>query len=288
MKALLIGWFSSDLGTATTGDLLAMENVADRLSQSGVDTYALGTSVPGFRVRWVTISDAMQFDIAIWICGPLAGTFPLDLRTKVSCNRWIAVNVSDVGQDHVTRAFDAVWWRDSASQHSADLALRQVRTHDLDSVGLLFVGPQKEYAIDHSLLVSRVIDEWKRLTRRVWINLDTRFPANSVGQDHPLAIASQIGSVSALITTRLHGAVIASALGVPVLPIDQIPGGGKLSVQLDLLGIRPLMVEGLNAHTLENEVTAIIGTAPPSHSPVPYGDVFGEWLALQLELLRSG
>lgn len=282
MKAAVAGWFSTELGTATTGDLLAMRHVVRILESAGVEATVLGNPVTGFPVKWTLQPGPV--DLLVWVCGPLSGTFPQQLRERVQARRWLAVDVSNVGKAEVNGIFDAILWRDSGHETTLDLAFHELLSLR-PTVGILLAGPQHEYGGDDAEQVLATIKEWKNFTQFTWVNLDTRFPGNALGQDHPFAVVSQIQSVGALVTTRLHGLVLAAALGVPTVVIDQIPGGAKVTAQAQLLGRPVFKTPDITAETLERELQAIAPGSAGADLSKPNEHEVVQWLHAQLRLV---
>jgi hypothetical protein len=85
------------------------------------------------------------------------------------------------------------------------------------------------------------------------IQIDTRLDAygnNPLGS--PEEIESLISRVDVLLTTRLHGLVLALKNGVPPVAIDTVPRGGKVSRQAEVLGWpASFLVESLDDRTLQ-------------------------------------
>lgn len=283
MKVLIAGWFSAPLKTATTGDYLALHYVISVARSLGADVRVLGEEPHPKMIdaHWATPSDSHECDVLIWVCGPLFGTFPSELSERVTCRRAIAVNVSDVGHREANRAFDAIWWRDSVGTSNLDLAMFSTLATPTRTVGLLFAGPQHEYAEDHSGVVDEAVSAWKQMTNSTWVNLDTKYPWNEVGQDHELAIVGLIQSVDCLVTSRLHGLILGTALGTPVLPIEQVDGGAKVTAQATRLGVQAIRAGEVTAESIEQWVTSTIEPAPPRIAP-QRDAAFERWLAVNI------
>lgn len=63
------------------------------------------------------------------------------------------------------------------------------------------------------------------------IPIDTRLDVNQTGLRTSAEVEALIGKMDALVTTRLHGLVLAIKRGVPPLVIDPIAGGAKVTRQ---------------------------------------------------------
>jgi polysaccharide pyruvyl transferase WcaK-like protein len=68
------------------------------------------------------------------------------------------------------------------------------------------------------------------------VPVDTRLDENRTGLRTPEEVVSLIGRMDAVITTRLHGMVLALKQGVPALALDPIEGGAKISRQAESIG----------------------------------------------------
>ena len=68
------------------------------------------------------------------------------------------------------------------------------------------------------------------------LNIDTRLDINETGLHSEGEVEAVIARMDALVTTRLHGLVLALKNGVPVLVIDAVPGGGKITRQCARIG----------------------------------------------------
>jgi polysaccharide pyruvyl transferase WcaK-like protein len=74
------------------------------------------------------------------------------------------------------------------------------------------------------------------------VPIDTRLDVNQTGLRTPAEVESLIATVDAVVTTRLHGLVLAIKNGVPALAIDPVSGGSKIKRQAEVLGwpaVRP-------------------------------------------------
>ena len=81
------------------------------------------------------------------------------------------------------------------------------------------------------------------------VPIDTALEKNAGGLRTPGEVESLISRMDVVITTRLHGTVLSLKNGVPVIPIDPIAGGAKISAQVRTLEW-PLL---FNAESLNDE-----------------------------------
>src|SRR4030095_1797218 len=68
------------------------------------------------------------------------------------------------------------------------------------------------------------------------VNIDTRLDLNSTGLRNAAEVESQLARMDVVITTRLHGMVLALKNGVPVVAIDPQTSGGKILRQAETIG----------------------------------------------------
>ena len=70
------------------------------------------------------------------------------------------------------------------------------------------------------------------------VPIDTRLDINSTGLRTPAEVESLIARMDVVLTTRLHGMVLALKNGVPAIAIDPIAGGAKICRQAETIGWR--------------------------------------------------
>jgi hypothetical protein len=68
------------------------------------------------------------------------------------------------------------------------------------------------------------------------VKIDTRLDANETGLRSPAEIESLIARMDAVVTTRLHGMVLALKNSIPVVAIDPMSGGAKIRRQAEIIG----------------------------------------------------
>ena len=97
------------------------------------------------------------------------------------------------------------------------------------------------YLVEHypEALVQVANDAVRRLTdsrELTLVPIDTRLEANESGLRTPGEVEALIARMDAVITTRLHGTVLALKNGVPVLAIDVLGDGRKVLRQCERIG----------------------------------------------------
>jgi hypothetical protein len=68
------------------------------------------------------------------------------------------------------------------------------------------------------------------------VPIDTRLDDNRTGLRTPAEVESLVAKMDVVLTTRLHGTVLAIKNGVPPLVIDPIAGGRKVIAQARAIG----------------------------------------------------
>jgi hypothetical protein len=100
-------------------------------------------------------------------------------------------------------------------------------------VGLSFVEP---YGLADTLSAENALCRLLAKHELTIIDIDTRLDSNLVGMRTPAEVESAIARVDVMLTTRLHGMVMALKHGVPVIAIDPEPDGGKIIRQARCIG----------------------------------------------------
>ena len=232
MRTLVAGWFSFENGHPTAGDLLARDLACRWLEEAGYPyDVALAPPFQG-GVHWRT-ADPRDYPLVVFVCGPFGkGELEAMFFTRFAESRLIGLNLSmDLPLD-TWNPFDYLIERDSSAAVNADMVfLSPSRT--LPLVGLCLVEPHPQAEIDTAnALIDRFV-----LSREVsLVRIDTRLDVNESGLRTPAEIESLIACTDALLTTRLHGLVLALKNGVPVIAIDAVPGGGKIRRQAAAIG----------------------------------------------------
>lgn len=238
-RALVIGFLS------TVGDIEVLSQVEARLQRLG-----LGYDVAPFveRVRaanpaWVDARrvDPARYSHLIVVCGPFSEFLmrqQRDIYARFGHCIWIGVNLSMIDPLERFNPFDALLERDSAKGAKPDLSLLEPVAR-VPVIGLCLAGRQPEYGKrqQHGLAERKL----RALAQRhgaALLELDTKWPVwrNRQGTASPEQFESLLSRVDVLLTTRLHGTVLALKNAVPVIAIDAIAGGDKVTQQARALG----------------------------------------------------
>lgn len=235
MRILVAGWSSVLHGEATAGDVLATEAVAGALAGAGLpfDTAWSAVMCPPGGLR---LDDARPEDYThlVFVCGPATGTPVAELHERFAHCERLAVGVSVLDpSDPATAGFHRVIARDrpGADAHR-DLAAGPEPAL-VPVLGVYLTGGQREYGtLRRHDAVRAGLEQWLGGLDAARLPLETRLDP----RDWRLpATPAQAGSVAArcdaVVSMRLHGLVLALRAGVPVLAVDPVAGGGKVTAQ---------------------------------------------------------
>ena len=171
------------------------------------------------------------------MCGPFGNGWPLtEFLPHFGHCRLIGVDVSMLQRLEEWNPFDLLLERDSSACANPDISFIS-RRPKVPVVGVVLVAPQTEYGEralhrEANTAIQRLLD-----TREVaTVSIDTRLDENTSGLRTPAEVESMIARMDAVVTTRLHGTVLALKNGVPALPIDPIAGGAKIRRQVETIG----------------------------------------------------
>lgn len=236
MKALVAGWFSFEQMGATAGDLMAADVVGDWLREAGVP-FDRATARPfSGGVDWRVV-DHRAYTLLVFVCGPCGNGEPLTGLLDVfrHCRR-VGVDLSMLQPVGEWNPFDLLLERDSDRATRPDLSLL-CRQPKVPVVGLCLVHPQREYGCrGRHAEVETAVRRLLAAREAAVVPIDTRLDENATGLRTPAEVESLIARMDLLVTTRLHGVVLALKNGVPPLVIDPIAGGAKVSRQAEVLG----------------------------------------------------
>lgn len=236
MKILVVGWFSFEKCNATAGDLMARDLVCEWIEKTGYP-YDIALAPPFVGgVDWRTV-DPNTYSQVVFVCGPFPYVkLSTEFLERFSSCRLIGVDLSMIEPINVWNPFDVLLERDSSAKSRPDITFLS-RQAKVPVVGVILVHPQHEYkdkgrhdaahdAINR-LIASREM---------VAIPIDTGLDPNQTNLRSAAEIDSLIARMDFVVTTRLHGTVLALKNGVPVLAIDPIAGGAKIVLQTETIG----------------------------------------------------
>lgn len=255
-RVLLTGWFSFRDGEATAGDVLALRRVEEVLRGAGM-AYDVVWS-PGFRPGDLHFDDVRPGDYShlVFVCGPLHGPQVEELHRRFAHCVRIAVGTSVIDPDgEAARGFHRVLARDGpGSEPSEDLAARAPAVPARPVVGVILTDGQHEYGPRRRHeQVSERVTHWLAGKDCARLELETRLDTRDW---HLSATPAQVESVLArldlVVTDRLHGLVLGLRVGTPVLAVDPVAGGAKVTAQARACGWPALVgAEQVDARRLD-------------------------------------
>lgn len=234
-RVLVAGWFSFEQMGASAGDLLARDVVCSWLREAGV-TYDVAVASPFTDgIDWRG-ADPRRYSHVIFVCGPVGNGPPVDrfLEYFARC-RLVGINLTMLQPLEEWNPFEILLERDSSRMERPDLVLLS-NAPRVPVVGLVLIDAQPEYAADKRLDVETVVRGLIAKTPMAVVDIDTRLDVNRHGLRTPAEVESLIARMDVVITTRLHGTVLAVKNGVPVIAIDAVAGGAKIARQVRALG----------------------------------------------------
>jgi hypothetical protein len=234
-RALVTGWFSfKDMG-ATAGDLIARDVAVEWLHDAGYQVdVANDPAFPG----GIDLDRARPDDYThlVFVCGPIGNGWPIpDLLDRFQHCETVGLNLSMLEPLDVWNPFDILFERDSSVRARPDVTFAAA-PRQVPVLGTILVHPQGEYVDGRHDAVGAAIDGLIRRHDVAAVPIDTRLDNNATGLQSAGAVEALVGRMDAVVTTRLHGMVLALKQGVPALVIDPIPGGAKVTRQAAVLG----------------------------------------------------
>lgn len=238
-RALLVGHFS------TVGDVEVLRQTERQLTALGI-----GYDVAPYTVARLTVDptwrDSLTLDPArythlIVICGPF--TAEMAARYDSIFGRFghcvhIGVNLTLVESLAAFNPFEVLLERDSDRTVRPDLSFREA-TPRVPVVALCLASEQREYGARRRGDLGE--EKLRRLIREAgiaFVEMDTSVPVetNRFGLSNAEEFEAICARFDAMLTTRLHGMVLALKNGVPVIAIDPVAGGDKVTKQAEVLG----------------------------------------------------
>jgi hypothetical protein len=235
VKTLVAGWFSFEQMGASAGDLLARDLACAWLEAAGHRwDVALAPPFSG-GVDWRSV-DPAEYTHLLFVCGPFGNGWPItELLPRFAGCRLVGLNLSMLEPLEVWDPFHVLYERDSSRQARPDITFLAPPKR-VPVVGLVLIDTQPEYKQD---LHQSANDALRRLAasgEMATVEIDTRLDVNRTGLRSPAEVESLIARMDVVLTTRLHGTVLALKNGVPVVAIDPVAGGAKIRRQAEAVG----------------------------------------------------
>lgn len=293
VRVLLTGWFSFEDAEVTAGDLLARDTVAGWLHEAGIaHDVAVASTFRQPGELDLRAASPSSYSHLLFACGPAAGAPVEDLFNRFARCRRIAVGVSVVDRSASVPA-DEVLPRDITTGAAAvpglpDLGLA-VTTRGTPVVAVIRSHPQPEYGDRHRLRDAHAAVDRLLLNAGVApVNVDTWLhPGRPEVCSTPGQVESVLSRVDAVVTTRLHGLVLALKVGVPALAVDPVAGGGKVSRQAAALGWpAAVRVDAMDERAMREKLTWCLTAAARAQAALRAADGRRRLGLVREELLR--
>ncbi len=220
---------------ATAGDLLTRDLVCRWLEDAGrpYDVAIAPPFVGG--VEWSTVDPAGYSDV-VFVCGPFGNGWPIPgFLERFAGRRLVGVNLSMLEPLETWNPFDLLLERDSSATVRPDLAFL-APAQPVPVVGVVLAHHQKEYRNGAHDLANAAVERLVASRPMAPVRIDTRLDVNATGLRTAEAVESLIARMDVVVTTRLHGLVLALKHRVPVVALDPIAGGAKLRRQSNTIG----------------------------------------------------
>jgi hypothetical protein len=235
-RTLVIGWFSFELMGATAGDQIARDLACGWLRERGIDPVVSmdRPAAPGEIATADVVPE--DYDTVVFVCGPIGDGPPLNtFLDRFPHARKFALNVTLLQTRDEWNPFAAIVERDSSVGTNPDVTFAAPDAV-APVVGLILVGPQKEYPTHRHDLAEKVFADIVAARDVAVVPIDTRLDVNRHGLTSAAQVESVIAKMDAVLTTRLHGAALALRRGVPPVVIDSVPRGTKVLQQMRRVG----------------------------------------------------
>lgn len=233
-RVLVTGWFSFEQMGASAGDLLARDVVCKWLGERGYD-FDIATAPP-FQggIDW-RAADPASYSHLVFVCGPIGNGPPVDaMLERFAGTQLVGVNLTMLQPLEEWNPFQLLLERDSSRTSRPDLVFLSDPPR-VPVVGLVLIDAQPEYRQDQRELVEQTIQQFIGSREMSVVRIDTRLDENRTGLRTPGEVESLIARMDLIITTRLHGTVMAIKNAVPVIAIDAVQGGAKITRQVQTL-----------------------------------------------------
>jgi hypothetical protein len=259
-KILVAGWFSFLNRQATFGDFQAMEVVSNWLKIAelkhdiAIESLQHPSGIPTSKIV------PTDYDVLIFICGPWFGSsfsmFGNQYKEHFKSILKIGVDLSVTNKNH---GFDLLLPRDFFEIKNPDLVYA-AKSNKVLVAGLLMVHPQPMYKNKqrHSHVI-KIIREYLELKGHAVLELDTLTQSNPCGIKNASQLESLISKCDFIISSRLHGMVYSLKNNIPVLAIDCVAGGAKVTAQAEAVGWPAILNgDGITVEDIETGVKTAI------------------------------
>lgn len=233
-RILVAGHFSFVGHGATAGDVMARDILCEWLLEAGRPfDVALA---PPFRggVTWRSVRPE-RYSHVVFVCGPFNQNAGLmEMLNRFRNQRLVGVNLSMVISPRIWNPFDVLIERDSVLMTRPDLTFLS-EPPDVPVIGVCL----REHAHGTrtaEAAIRRLVQSREMATVQIDTRLDGSQEPAAFAPRSPKEVEALLGRVDVVLTTRLHGMVLALKNGVPVIAIDPGNDGRKIVRQAGVVG----------------------------------------------------
>ena len=262
MKFLVAGWFSFEHMGASAGDLRSRDLVCRWLSEDGLGFDVVVAAPFADGISWDD-ADPTEYAGLVFVCGPFGNGPPLtEVLPRFAGLPLIGINLTLLQSLKEWNPFDLLFERDSDEVVRPDLVFLTEKPK-VPVAGLILVHPQKEYGergMHH--VANEALQKLMESREMAVVPIDTRLDENRVGLRSPGEVEALVARMDVVVTTRLHGMVMALKNGVPALVVDPIAGGAKIQRQAQVIGWeRVYLADHLDRRELEQGLDYCLSAA---------------------------
>lgn len=234
MRILVAGWFSFEQMGASAGDLMARDLVCQWLRRAQIECEVAVARPFGDGIDWRN-ANPQDYDYVVFVCGPFGNGPPLLEFLERFGGKLIGMNLTMLQPLAEWNPFEFLIERDSSRTANPDIVFG-APARRAPVVGLIQIDSQPEYRDDLRNTAHAALQRLIASRDMAVVSIDTRLDENSTGLRSSAQIESLIARMDVVLTTRLHGTVLALKNGVPVVAIDAVAGGAKVLQQCRTLG----------------------------------------------------
>jgi hypothetical protein len=238
VRTLVAGWFSFEQMGATAGDLMARDVACDWLERAG-HSYDVALAFPfSGGVDWRMV-EPRDYSHVVFVCGPFGNGWPItEFLPRFAGCRFVGLNLSMLEPLNAWNPFSLLLERDSSARARPDISFLS-RQAKVPVVGVVLIDSQPEYkGKDIHRVANDAVHRFVASREMSVVPIDTCLDRNSTGLRSAAEVESLIARMELVLTTRLHGMVLALKNGVPAIAIDPVAGGGKIQQQAETIGWR--------------------------------------------------
>ena len=225
-RVLIVGWFSFEKCKATAGDIMACDLIGEWVSQAGYD-YQVALAPPFVGGVNCLTEDPNDYSHLVFVCGPFGrGKEVLTLFERFSKCHLIGIDLTVLDSPDVWNPFDVLIERDSVFTARPDITFLSTQIK-APVVGVVLAHVQEEYGSKSKHLVANeAIKKLLSSNNAAAVYIDTCLDQNLTNLKNSSEVEALISKMDFIITTRLHGTVLALKNGIPVIAIEALVSKG--------------------------------------------------------------